>query len=366
MEVVLLQDAAIRTRVQRRVVEGLIQLWPQSKLLTFPQQRGSDLSRADLIVSTSLSAATMIDDRSKAAHLCYLSDGCAPSSRLPRGWTSTLDRYDSNDEESLVPRGRNSATIRDARWRPAQIPTFVFRSHAAARSAGWPRPEIIPPPVPTDIFRPAETHLRDGYLVSCETSWNDNTAAAVEACRLGRCRVRISGRVAESIRNRYRDDPQIEWLGDIRDAELATVVAASRGVIVPHANDCDLLSYEAQACGIPVIVFRESGVAASIIDTEVYGLGTGICFDEPTAESIWSAILELERRPHLCSPAAGWTNAARCSQERFEDRIREIANRAMTYASLTLSPEGRPVIGRFPSEQESPERDFTPPIRKAA
>ena len=92
--------------------------------------------------------------------------------------------------------------------------------------------------------------------------------------------------------------------------------------------DFDPAMLEAQACGVPVIAFREGAALELVIDAEEGQQGTGLFFDELDIESLVSALEELERRPQRCSGPLGWSSAAAYSEAQFEKRtvrlVREV------------------------------------------
>ena len=78
----------------------------------------------------------------------------------------------------------------------------------------------------------------------------------------------------------------VEYLGVVTDSELAGLYAGARAFLALATNeDFGMTPVEAMMYGTPVIAFRGGGYTESIVDGQ-----TGILFDEPTVESLTTAI----------------------------------------------------------------------------
>lgn len=96
----------------------------------------------------------------------------------------------------------------------------------------------------------------------------------------------------------------------LTDEELVRYYQQCKALLFAGVEDFGLVSVEAQACGTPVIAYKNSGIAESIIDGK-----TGILFEEQTVESLLDAINQfncLDFDPEVCRK-----NAESFSDERF-------------------------------------------------
>ncbi|MBI2074898.1 MAG: glycosyltransferase, partial [Candidatus Levybacteria bacterium] len=72
---------------------------------------------------------------------------------------------------------------------------------------------------------------------------------------------------------------------------------------------------EAMACGTPVVAFRGGGYVESVIEGK-----TGVFFNEPTVDSLISAIKQLNNL--TIDPIACIKQAQKFSKERFKKEIK--------------------------------------------
>lgn len=123
-----------------------------------------------------------------------------------------------------------------------------------------------------------------------------------------------TGSSAHALKNRANSN--IEFLGgDLTDAELVTYYQRCRAFVFAGEEDFGIVALEAQACGKPVVCFRESGMAETVIEGK-----TGELFGEQSKESLIDALQKVDR---------GWydsrscrTNAMRFDTKRFIDEMK--------------------------------------------
>jgi glycosyltransferase involved in cell wall biosynthesis len=75
----------------------------------------------------------------------------------------------------------------------------------------------------------------------------------------------------------------------IPDNELCALYNGARAFIFPQVEDFGLVAAEAQACGTPVIAYREGG-SLEIVQEGV----TGLFFDSQTTASLIAAVRRAE------------------------------------------------------------------------
>src|SRR5690606_3552281 len=92
---------------------------------------------------------------------------------------------------------------------------------------------------------------------------------------------------------------------------------------------------EAQACGKPVIAYRDGGALETVIEGE-----TGLFFDRPEADSLRAALEDFEQRDW--DPARIRRNAERFSVERFLRETREILEAVERRGTVVSGREGSP------------------------
>src|SRR5690606_25528690 len=109
-------------------------------------------------------------------------------------------------------------------------------------------------------------------------------------------------------------------------------MASCRAYIFPGVEDFGIVPVEAQACGKPVVAFRDGGALETIVEGE-----TGVFFDQPEAASLAAAVLELEAR--TWDPHEIRRNAERFSTACFLERTRELMEQVAINAPASVLEE---------------------------
>lgn len=117
--------------------------------------------------------------------------------------------------------------------------------------------------------------------------------------------------------------PNVTWLGFQPNEVLRDYMQRARAFVFAAREDFGIIPLEAQACGTPVIAFGQGGVRETVIGLEQEN-PTGVFFHEQTVEALRHAILEFERNRNRFSPFACRANAGRFSNERFRREVQEI------------------------------------------
>lgn len=118
--------------------------------------------------------------------------------------------------------------------------------------------------------------------------------------------------IAKSIEHRGKGN--IEFLGYASDEKLRALYAGARALVFPQVEDFGLVAAEAIACGTPVIAFRGGGV------TEIVHEGVnGHFFEEQTPEALREAVV---RHAALRFPRTRVSKSvAQFSKESFQKAI---------------------------------------------
>lgn len=182
---------------------------------------------------------------------------------------------------------------------------------------------VIYPPV--QLPRVDEVSRKDYYLVASRIVGGKGLDMAVSAAvKLG-LKLKIAGLPAgyymEYKRLKSLAKKNVEFLGYVSDEELTRLYKGAKAFLaIATDEDFGITPVEAQLSGTPVIAFRGGGYKESVVDGE-----TGIFFDEPTVESLISAIKKFEKsriRPEDCV-----AQAKRFSKERFKKEIVDFVNK---------------------------------------
>lgn len=353
MKVALVHDWLTGMRGGERVLEALLELFPDAAIHTLVHRRGSvssaieareihtsflqrlpwgvrhyrhylpllpraveslDVTDADLVVSTSHAVAKGVPTGS-APHVCYC--------HTPMRWA-----WDQHDE--YFGPGRASLPVRLAaravmpalrRWdvRTAdRVHRFVANSahvRERIRRIYGRSASVVHPPVAVHRFRPAARRT-DEYLVVSALVAYKRVDRAVDACtRLGR-RLVVVGDGPERGALQARAGPSVTFAGRVSDREVARLMGRCRALLLPGVEDFGIAVVEARAAGAPVIALGAGGALETVVDLRAAPpAGSGLLVAEPTVDAFCDAIRLLERLDP--DPARVRTGVGRWGRERF-------------------------------------------------
>jgi glycosyltransferase involved in cell wall biosynthesis len=289
-------------------IPGATRLYP--RLLPFMNAafESFDLRGYDLVLSSNHACAKNVIVPPGTPHVCY----CHTPMRYAWDPGFLAEERLGRVERTLVPLLLGRLRRQDA-LASARPDVYVANSsHVAARIAKFYRRDahVIHPPV--DVHRFLDVPRRDGgyYLFLGRLVPYKRADLAVAACTVLDRPLKVvgGGRAAESLRQRAAAG--IEFLGEVDDAELTSVLAGARALLFPGEEDFGIVPVEAQAAGVPVIAYADSGARDSVVD----GV-TGVLFDDQSPAGLAAAIGRFEEMEF--DEQAIRDNARRFSAERF-------------------------------------------------
>lgn len=291
-----------------------------------------DLSEYDLIITSSHAVAKGVLTGPDQIHICY----CYTPIRY--AW----DLQHQYLSQSGLSHGLKSVLARivlhyiklwDQRTVPG-VDKFVAISHFIsrrirkiyARSA-----DVIYAPVDIACF-PVRVDKEEFYLTASRMvpyKRMDVIVAAFAGMPDKRLVVIGDGPEFKKIKNLAGNNVSI--LGFQDDATLLDYLQRARAFIFAAQEDQGLLPIEAQACGTPVIAYREGGASETVIeiDNPSNQPPTGIFFSRQTPEAVTEAVLAFESVRGVFTPEACRANAERFSVEIFHSKFRSMVENTL-------------------------------------
>lgn len=211
----------------------------------------------------------------------------------------------------------------------AQIPDYFIANskEVAARIEKFYRKKskVIYPPVDISEAKKYRGLKKENfYLAGGRLARHKRQDLAVEVCtKLGLpLKVFGAGFASYGVRELEKlAGPTVEFLGEVSDEEKWELMAKAKAFLFPsEKEDFGIVPVEAMAVGTPVIALRGGGVVESVIDGK-----TGIFFDEPTVESLTSAIKKFEKT--RITPEDCTARAKKFSKEIFKKEIVDFVNK---------------------------------------
>ena len=271
--------------------------------------------RYDLVVSASAGFAKGIRHDSNAFHLSYC--------YTPLRYAWEVDTYFENPLYKTVFRPAFSYLKRwdfNAAQRPnAILADSEFIRGKIRRYYGREAGVVYPPVDYQKFHHNASTDLPRGYFLAAgrllEYKKFDLVIQAFAKLGLP-LKVVGAGRLADSLARKayHLGARNISFLPFVTDRELRTLYAHAEALVFPQVEDFGLVAAEAQACGTPVIAYRDGGAREIVLD----GV-TGVFFNEQTADGLVSGVRRFLATPFDRDEIA--RISARFTRRRFESGI---------------------------------------------
>jgi glycosyltransferase involved in cell wall biosynthesis len=246
-----------------------------------------DLSGYDVVISASSGWSKGVITRPETLHICY----CYSPMRF------VWDYWPRYINEQRVGRFRRAAihvlTSRLRLWdyySAARVGRWVAISQTVADRLSkyyhQSNVDIVYPGAELSQFQPLAPNAKQDYLLALASlTPYKRIDLAIEACnKLGR-RLIVAGDGADRARLEQIAGPTIEFVGRVSDERKAKLMAEAQALLFPNEEDFGIVPIEAMASGTPVIAYNKGGATETVVDGK-----TGWLFDEPTADSLATAI----------------------------------------------------------------------------
>lgn len=196
---------------------------------------------------------------------------------------------------------------------------------------------VVYPPVDVERFQVSEKSEDFFVIVSRLVAYKRIDLAVQAFTKAGRKLV-IIGDGPDRRRLEVMAGPTVEFLGRAPNKTVTEKMATCRGYIFPGSEDFGITPVEAQACGKPVIAFREGGALETVLDGK-----TGVFFDEPNSVSLERALERFDAMTWDCAVIRA--NAERFSEERFAEHTAEILAEFTAVADRVSSSASEDLTG---------------------
>lgn len=206
-----------------------------------------------------------------------------------------------------------SATLAERGGAPPgklRVIPLAFRPDAASFRArrGRAYPKRFGPERPLELLFLGQVNIRKGVLELLE---------AMRRLRDAPVRLRMVGRADQWLRERAKDAPDIEWIGQVARSEAVDLYRRADVFILPtHSDGFAITQLEALAHDLPVIASRNCG--------EVIEHGRqGLRLEQVTAEAIEGAVRHVLAHPEALAVMSARASArlAHFSPERVVDAL---------------------------------------------
>jgi len=247
-----------------------------------------DLSKYDIVISSSHSIAHGVITKPETMHVCY--------KHFPMRYAWETHSYlDSAAFPSFLKKWAWGPISKLRLWDKLaadRVDQFISNSqNTANRIEKYYRREskIINPPVDTVRFE--ITKERGNYFLALgRLVAQKKMDLLVETFNELGLPLKIVGIGPEEAALKKKAKANIEFLGYVDDATSAKLYAEARAYLMPQEEDFGITPLEAMAAGTPVVAFGKGGA----LETVIHGK-TGTFFDKQNKESLKEAITDFAK-----------------------------------------------------------------------
>ncbi len=247
-----------------------------------------DLSRYDIVLSSSSACAKGVITRADTMHVCY----CHTPIRY--AW-DFYHLYLQNEKSSwikklLIPVLMNYLRLWDV-GTANRVDYFIANSYNVAnriRKHYRRDAEVIHPPIDTHFFTP-DGKKGDYYLIVSRLVPYKKVDIAVKAFNKLGLKLVVIGNGSELQKLKNISGTNIEFPGWQPDEVIRDYYRGCKAVIFPGEEDFGMTPLEAQACGKPVIAYGKGGALETVIEGK-----TGLFFMQQDETSLIEAVRRYE------------------------------------------------------------------------
>lgn len=190
---------------------------------------------------------------------------------------------------------------------------------------------VVYPPVDVERFQVGD-RSEDFYLIVSRLVAYKRIDLAVQAFTALGKRLVVIGDGPDRPRLEAMAGPTIEFLGRAADEVVTEKMGTCRAYVFPGSEDFGIVPVEAQACGKPVVAYRDGGALETVVESK-----TGVFFNHPEPESLAAAVRELESRDWDARRIR--RNAERFSTARFLEETRQLLARVSESSPASVFEE---------------------------
>lgn len=275
-----------------------------------------DLSKYDLVLSTSHAVAKGILSRSDALHISYI------HTPMRYVWELFWEYFGEYKHGGLY---RLAVTVAARRLREWDVISASRADHYLANSHHvrkrimhhWRREaEVVYPPVDTSSFA-LGNQSGNYYIVVSSLVPYKRVDIAVAAANQAKFHLKIVGDGPEKERLKKLAGPTVEFIGPIDNHELNDLYGNATALLFPGEEDFGIVPVEAMATGTPVIAYQRGGAMETVVipsraKREMLPI-TGVGFKEQTVDSFLQAMNELSKlqfnREHIRQISLGFDHS---------------------------------------------------------
>lgn len=284
-----------------------------------------DLSRFDVVLSSTSSFAKGLVTRPGTLHICYCH---APTRFLWDAYHDLLrERRESGKRSIGFPLVMHALRLWDYAA-ARRVDLFLTNSETTReRIQKYYRRDAVVIHPPLSLSEDPRTRMEETprrfFLFVGRLSPYKRAALVIETFLKLDLPLLVVGQGREWNAVQRRVRPPVRLCGQVTDAQLIRLYRGARAVVFPSDDDFGLVPIEALAAGTPVLALRRGGAVETIRE----GV-TGEFFDEPTEEFLGDCVRRFLEREGSYDRRLLRAVAAQFSARTFATEIREVIAQA--------------------------------------
>ena len=302
-----------------QVYPSFIQMLPFSKeyrrnylpLMPFAISK-FNLSKYDIILSSSNAIAKGVKTRKNQLHICY----CHTPMRY--AWDLRSQYFNEADIKGLKKRAADFILDKIKGWdydNSQSVDYFIANSkfiRDRVKNCYGRDAVVINPPVDVESFSLVQ-EKEDYYLAASRfVPYKKINLIVAAFTKMPDKKLVVIGDGPDFEKTKKLATKNIELLGFVGKEKLIKYMQKAKAFVFAAEEDFGILPVEAQACGTPVIAYGKGGALETVIDGR-----TGLYFNEQSIESLTGAVDRFEKGSGRFDPKIIRKNAERFSIERF-------------------------------------------------
>lgn len=356
MKVAFVHDWLTGMRGGEKVLEELVEIFPESEIFTLLHIKGSVSEKLEgKKIHTSfvqrlpfkrkfyrhylpLFPAAIESFNLKGFDLVFSSSHCVAKGAIPYPGTPHIcychtpmryawDLFDDyfGEKRGLYRIFINTVMSRLREWDVAsssRVDIFIANSNLVReRIKRYYRreAEVIHPPIDTDFYMCKERRGDYYLMVSSHVPYKRIDIAIKAFSSFPGEKLIIVGKGPLLKKHRKMAPANVEFLFDVNDDKLRELYCHAKALIHTAREDFGMVMAEAQSCGVPVIAYGAGG------SLDIVREGTGVLFPAQTAEDLKNVLSTFNWEDY--SPEEIRRNALRFSKREFRGKILNLIER---------------------------------------
>ena len=341
-------------KIKTSFMQNLPEFVKSDRVLSLPffpfAFRSFNFEKYDTVITITSSFAKFIKIKPSSKHICIL---LTPTRFL---WSHQSDYFPSSIKDLMTPlMNRLKKWDFEAAQRPDKL--FAISKHVQGRVQKYYTrdSELLYPPfdsgywkkikklISSEKFKPSFYFIpkKEYYLVVSRLESYKKIDLVIKTFNKLKRPLIIVGTGSQEETLQHMANDNILFLKNVSDAEVAYLYTYARALIMAQNEDFGYTSLEAQFFGCPVISYKNSGVAETIVNKKA-----GILFDYQSLKSLTSAIETSKKIPynvrHESDYLRGWSwhKTLATFKKKISQAVRENSRRAInasTHGTKTYS-----------------------------